>query len=469
MSAFGTKKVGGDYGLQLTFPSVFENQYKEDGTNARYLGGLPQTAQFDYVGDDLQSEWHEQKRQDAHRMANAKVQSTINHNIRANNSHNGFYGMPKAVLGQRKIGQPIDGTQSYGNDVYGDARRRLEGLSGGVLRSKEGQEYGRKILQRRADWYNAIDSALEGKPTAPPNESIDTLQPTELIELNTQIDSLTSMIMTNDLSRVSVETMVRIMKLLFRYVPTITDFNDFDEVYDRVSTLSGLAGNLLEDYTADYVEDPEEDTLANAGYIETISNIASRLEEYMRIMGDRATFDVSYKDRLTASKSAIKSLAFNKIPSVPREVLSVQQQQRAVNEGYAPIADGAEGADGAGRTETDLEGGRRRRKRMGKIDHSDEKLLAMNGREAQNKMILKSMKTPKGQFTKKPLKREVSERLAEGQSLGDGRNLLTTDERENYGEKSGEFYDMYAEGKGEVAQAGGKLPKDRLRLISKRK
>lgn len=463
MSAFGTKKIRGDYGLQLTFPSVFEDQYKENGMESKYVGGLPQTARFSYVGDDLQSEYHAQKREDAIRMANAKIQSTINHNIRANNSHNGFYGLPKAVLGQRKIAAPLGGVQSYGNDVYGDARRSLDNVSGGVLRSKEGQEYGRKILQRRGEWYKTMEDTLSGRPTAPPNESVETLQPSELIELNAQIDTLTTMVMTNDLSRVSVETMMRIMKLVFRYVPTITDFNDFDELFDRITTLSNLASNLLEDYTDSYLEEPNENTLAEAGYIEVIANVVERLEEYMRIMGDRATFDKSYKDRLTASKSAIKTLKFNKIPNVPKDILAVRQVERAEEEGYEPIG------DGAGRTKTDLEGGRKRRKRVGKIGHSDEKLLALEGREAQTKMILNSLKSPKGQFTKKPLKREVEERLGEGQSVGDGRSMLTLDERQNYGEKSGEFYDMYAESKGEVAQEGGSLPRDRLSLIRKRK
>lgn len=456
MSAFGTKKIGSDYGLQLTFPSVFSEEY--GGRGSSYMGTLPQTARFDYVGDDLQSEYHAQKRLDANRMADEKVKSTINHNIRANGSHNGFYALPKAVLGQRKVAQPLGEHQSYGNNVYGDKRRELEGVSGGVLRTKEGQEYGRKIMERRGDWYNAMEDSLEGRPTAPPSETIETLQPIELIELNTQIDTLTTMVMTNDLSRVSVDTMVRILRLAFRYVPTITDYDEFDKLLDRITTLSNLSDILLEDYVSEYTEEPSEETLENAGYIEVITNILNRLEDYMKIMGSRVVFDKEYKDRLTASKSAIKSLKFNKIPDVPKDILATKQIDRALEEGYEPIPS----------TKTDLEGGRKKRMRVGKMGHSDEKLLALEGREDQNKMILNSMKTQKGQFTKKPLKREVEERLGEGQSGGDGRNMLTRDERQNYGDNSGEFYDAYADGKGEVA-TGGRLPKDRLSLIRKRK
>lgn len=278
-------------------------------------------------------------------------------------------------------------------------------------------------------------------------------------------------ILTDNITRVSVETTTRLMKLLFRYVPTITDYNEMDMLTSEILDLSRLAGALESEYADNFIGDMNAKNLTDASFINTISKLITRLKDYMKIMSSKSVFDKQYKDRLTASKSAIKSVGFDKvIGDIGKEALStIKLEEDMAEEEMGPDYERFQLRRGEGRTKTDLEGGRKRRKRVGKIEHSDEKLLALQGREAQTKMILDSTKTKKGRFTPKPLRREDEERLGEGQRLGDGRDMLTRDERQNYGDKSGEFYDLYAEGKGEVAQTGGRLPKDRLSLIRKRK
>ena len=97
MSAFGTKKPGGDMGIQLTFPAVFSEVASRGHLNSAYY---PEPASRPMIlprDNDLQGNYHQQKMEDAHRMAMARVQASALAEQRYLNSHAGYYGMPKPV------------------------------------------------------------------------------------------------------------------------------------------------------------------------------------------------------------------------------------------------------------------------------------------------------------------------------------------------------------------------------------
>ena len=166
IGAIATKKPGGDEAVQLTFPSMYESRYSAYNYAPRYAQSmspsyLSQQTELP-AGDDLQSGYHQIKRQDANRMANSKVTSTLMSQQRALSSAHGYYGMPKPSLSQRRFANPSNGD-------YGQASTRrdnveapfhfAEGLEGGVLRTSVGQEYGRKLMLDRIKQYDAINNA----------------------------------------------------------------------------------------------------------------------------------------------------------------------------------------------------------------------------------------------------------------------------------------------------------------------
>ena len=182
MSAYGTQKPGGQRAVQLTFPAV----RTQIATPHAYLPSDGVEAKKPFAGDDFQALWHEQKRADAHRMCRAKVIATAHHRSRAMSSHMGYFGMPKAVLGQRQYANPSGGAlviSSTRQDGNGSAptpflttedmrqiklrepdtpmplrmRNDFDGLRGGVLRTAEGQGHAQGRMKARLDELNRID------------------------------------------------------------------------------------------------------------------------------------------------------------------------------------------------------------------------------------------------------------------------------------------------------------------------
>jgi hypothetical protein len=168
MAGYGTKKPGGDVGVQLTFPTVFEDTFAalEPG-NIAYANAARPAPKFLPAGDDLQALYHEQKRIDAHRRALNAVRDTAASHYRANHGHAGYYGLPPVILSQRRFANPSNGSGGIGGDLY-PARRDASdapfhcvrgGMVGGVLRSAQGQRYGVSKLRDRIRQLNNIDQA----------------------------------------------------------------------------------------------------------------------------------------------------------------------------------------------------------------------------------------------------------------------------------------------------------------------
>jgi len=179
MSGFGTKKPGADGGVQLTFPAVYQEVYASEGVPLSYWPGLPYAEPSIMIGDDFQSQVHQQRKADADAMAMARVQSRHNMNVRSQTGHAGYH-LPKPLLGQRRFANPAMGAYSAysARQDYRDAPFNFEGsgyegsgLVGGVLRTAEGQAFGKARLLDRIRQLNNIAQAktafqLAGAPGA---------------------------------------------------------------------------------------------------------------------------------------------------------------------------------------------------------------------------------------------------------------------------------------------------------------
>ena len=169
MSAFGTKKYGGDVAVQLTFPEVFSAAVAVTDPNP-YDYMLRPAQQFYHpeAANDLQQDYHAEKKAAADRSVATRVSSReyskwlLNHNTYG-------YTQPRPVLGQRIFANPSNGntvdiyparrTMAAGNTHTGDSPIKCSstGLQGGIVRTAEGQRY---VMKLRMDYRNFFFSCF---------------------------------------------------------------------------------------------------------------------------------------------------------------------------------------------------------------------------------------------------------------------------------------------------------------------
>jgi hypothetical protein len=227
MAAVTTKKPGADRAVQLTFPTVFEYTYAAEGIPKAYYPEEESAMPALPEGTDLQADYHRQKQADANRMAMAGVAATKAAERRFLTSHANYYDLPPVVLGQRIYANPSFGSGQV--DIY-SARRDQGVLVGGVLRTAEGQSYGRQLLQARVAQLDAIDAAQSMQqadssklPEVAASTNVDPLGETAsnlLLELSAGLENIQANIATGQYSAVESKDVLRTMQLLFRVVPS---------------------------------------------------------------------------------------------------------------------------------------------------------------------------------------------------------------------------------------------------------
>ena len=343
--AIGSENGIGRMDVSVTFPEVFAMRMR--GRPEAYFGSAAAHNEHLPAGNDLQAQWHEQKRKDAHAMANAKVQSTHMMNKRANVSHAGYYDMPKPVLGQRKFANGNE--MFYGS--YSSARRDQEGpwrivengsgdgagLVGGVLRSAEGQAYARKILDARIAQFDAINAAkgsfLSDSPVTVPAvtsaaqaETADTVGEATRVELNLLLQTIMDALADGQggeikLTRFTSADAQRVLTIVFRIAPT-ADGDYLAQIYGQVQqVVADLQEVLVED--GEY----EQDATSKATAMTLLDLFGEKkLLAYLKQM--IAAVNNSAADRLALSKSLVISLGFAK----PQSNMSVLAQQNTVDD-----------------------------------------------------------------------------------------------------------------------------------------
>jgi len=386
MSAFGTKKPGGNLGVQLTFPSVFESAYQKVGQPLRVetepTSPLPKLSY--QIGNDFQSVWHKQKMEDAHRMVRAKVQSTINSDVRAHTAPHNMPNHQKPVLGQRKFANPSMGAQSaywdrpvpgFSGGSYNESRcaEECDELRGGVLRTSQGQAYGKSLLQARVAQLNAINQAsmlfANNQPTPARTEAftgertqlgLDTNPAVELASLLQSIlDTVTGGLQNRDdqnpdpsrqgvdTSRLTFQDSYRAFQLIVRLASSGTS-DDIDNVLEFINGSSAGDGIIpaLEELT---ITPPEYSSSAKSKLMLSMKEFWTRVKKYLEKMiqlTDRPT-----QERVNASSAYIQALGFKRMMGsvgrrgLPAEFLDPQSAQEAVDVrsgsfGSAPRSDG---------------------------------------------------------------------------------------------------------------------------------
>ena len=268
MAAIATKKPGGDFAVQLTFPTVFEAVEKASGRylHPSYALESRPVVTPQWAGTDFQSAYHDQKMRDANYMALARVQSTKSSEAKMLKYH-ANYNLPKPVLSQRVFANPSLGSGGIGGDVY-SARSCASGsgsmnlgsqiMRGGVLFTVEGQTAGRQRLFDRIGQINAAKNAKElfiagdtsVNPIAQPAEVPMAEDEAEQAESDfvTLRNSVMDAITGGSVSRDNYKDLIRMNAELVKFAPEADaiSFQDTLAGYDAMERAINASINTIE-------------------------------------------------------------------------------------------------------------------------------------------------------------------------------------------------------------------------------
>lgn len=370
MSAIATEKVQTN-SLNLGFPDVYASVYASKGLPLRYFPSAYVGAGA-YVGDEQVNALREARKAEADHMANAKVASTVTARARYVSSPHGNGYIPKPVLGQRKFANPETGAMSLSSarQSFNEAPFHFvdseqlysQSLSGGVLRTREGQIYGKKVLTARVGQLNKIDDnkAQVGVPPANPKtgqlpggqgETEQNKIQLDLIiqQLSDGVDSATRAIeqmgeaeeddeddaeadedededearqrvreeaqnvkslgaVINNLSERGFSQIYQLLRLVFQLAPIMGE-NDLNSLNERVLGINDNLDEVVGRFNEILRRLGETKTPAVENIL-TIQAILTRLASYLRTMIDAV--NKSDSERMLVSNNLIKSLKFGK-------------------------------------------------------------------------------------------------------------------------------------------------------------
>jgi hypothetical protein len=321
MSAVVTKKLGGDYATQLTFPAVFEAQAKMSNLASQFYPEVQGRSMELLVGSGLQQNYHEQKRLDANRRCLNGVRDNAASMARYLSSH-ANYIMPKPVLSQRVYANPSNGNQS---DIY--SSRPQSGLSGGVLRTIEGQKWGRDKLKERIPQLDAIkaakDAFLLGTPLLSSAEgTVGIADITAKVELYGLLNRIANDVEVGVVNTKTVENSQSALKLLFSWTP-YGELREIEEVMEKIEEIKNALTSILEeDDEGVAITVAGQALISNAGYLE---NLFNKMREYLVRMN--GVLNRSRKEREKASSIFIKSLGFSELEKkLPRISAKIRRE-----------------------------------------------------------------------------------------------------------------------------------------------
>ena len=347
MSAVATGgKPGHQVAVQLTFPEVFENVYASFRLPRRDLPQAPAYEPVVPMGDDFQARWHNLQREEANRRVMNGVMDTRRAQIRANVSHAGYWKMPKAVLGQRKYANASFGAAGFGGFLY-SARDEPEELRGGVLRTAEGQQFGRSRLTDRIAQLNAIEAekAKMDMMTVAQTSSVpmevsqglpDTAGTTAMIEFSTLRQSIMDVLSTGQLERLDVTSVSRFLQLLFRIAPT-ANREELEDMIAGFDSINELLGGYEEQLNEGYLESIQGMKKDKTSFFYGIKQLLERADSYARTMYARSLLSPS--ERLALSRNLVKSLGFTSMLTRVKKVSYAPGSSRVGTKGMYIEAD----------------------------------------------------------------------------------------------------------------------------------
>jgi hypothetical protein len=288
--------------LNLGFPAAYQSVYAARQKPLRYFPTYTPVASV-WAGNNLMTQIHDSRRKEADYMAKAKVIATQHSRVRFVGTPHGAGDRPKPMLGQRHFANQNNGalySSSARSDVanlapwsiHQNVPTEMGHFTGGVLRSSQGQAYGKQALMDRIQQLNAIQSAQQDFAIGSMADNglslgTDTMINASFpqaggIELNIALQQLIDATMAGadngeHLSRVDMGNTYRICGMLFGSVPTLQN-DDIQDILGKVDLiLSNLQGLI----------DPDENITLTAQTREialTLEVLFTKLRTYLMKM-----------------------------------------------------------------------------------------------------------------------------------------------------------------------------------------
>lgn len=308
MAGYGTKKIFGDRGLQLTFPLEFQKAYN---LPLAYFPSHQGAAQDVMAGSDFQSQYHQEKRAYANKtVMDGLVARRSAEQKLLTGPHN--YHVPKPVLGQRVYANP-----SYGNTSIASGRRDSGAAdapfkvveNGGMMRGSgglktvEARQFYKDQLTRRIGQLDRLNALSQGFAVemGQPYERHDNRQsgPPNKVEFFIYLRALGDTILSGDLSRFTFENVKELITRLLQLGPTASR-EDFQDILDALDTMTTTARDgMLED--PEFAEKPD-----NMAYATTLVDYLERMRAYVVEMFKYVNDDA--KTRAAISKGMMKRI-----------------------------------------------------------------------------------------------------------------------------------------------------------------
>jgi hypothetical protein len=350
MSAVLTKKPGGDYATQLTFPAVFAVQAKANNLASQFYPDAQSRPMVLPRGSGLQEDYHEQKRLDANRRCLTAVRDNAASTARYLNSH-ANYIVPKPVLGQRKYANPSNGNQA---DIYSSRPIQWnQSMRGGVLRTEEGQKWAIGKLKERIPQLDAIKAAKEAFLTGMPMgavgaEAVGIADITAKVELYGLLTRVESEVEQGVVNNKTVEKSQSLLKLMFSFVP-YGEIREVEEVMESVEYIKKSLDGIVEQGEEGVAEQSKagEAVMRNATYL---SGLYDKMYQYLTRMN--GVLNRPRKEREKASSVFIKSLGFSELekkllPDLSARVRREVAAAEAANPNANPDGEEEEAEEGA--------------------------------------------------------------------------------------------------------------------------
>ena len=352
IGAVATEKVQSD-ALNLGFPSAYQSVYAAKHIPERLFPTKERPPMTMWRGNDLQSQYHEQKRVDADYMAGAKVLATQLSRMRYVGTPHGRGLLPPAVLGQRIYANPSNGAletssarQDQPDGPYHYSGGYTSEFKGGVLRSAKGQAHGIARLRDRVGQLNAIATAAADfttgtmpRSSGAPTQSINPSAVSPSIELNLLLQQILDSLnglgedSGSKLDKFDLATASRALGLIFRMVPESN--SDFvEDTQAKVQTILELLNGTLDDETesAGMTATARETALslqviftklnvyltrmiagAPVQRQETRFNPLTGQQEALNVISQQQGENLSNPERIALSKNLVSSLGFSKM------------------------------------------------------------------------------------------------------------------------------------------------------------
>ena len=272
------------------------------------------------VGHDFFANYHERKHADAYQQVLNRI-----HNNRSIekmlHSHQNYYGMPKPVLGQRVFANPSNGAAGIGGDLYPARRddreapfnciRTGKGMVGGVLFTKAGREYAKRVLKNRKEELDQIDATDIETTSEVPSTNVtvaETKTPSEFgdsskVEFNLLRQNIIDAVESNKVDKLVLGDVSKMLALLFRYAST-GDSTDLEDI------LAGFE-NLVENIEALIETNAETGADSTLPPLRTALSLFRRALDYTQEMFKG--LNQSPSERQDLSKALIKKYNFGKL------------------------------------------------------------------------------------------------------------------------------------------------------------